>query len=299
MQGDMEKWKSTLERFLEGESLGLEHARVQVQLAEYHMGRLEWNDALPYADAAADTYSAWGMECASRCYEGLEDWNKSERYARQISQRYENSSFDWYLWCRRTGRGDLRAAEQHGQQFIDRYAGELPGYLREGAGVFELLRGHEEEALEHFTVALELMKNPWDGLQGAIVAQKLGDTAARDRLLQQAIKLGGNYKDDSGRVRKEMLALAGLIQKACKDSKIPKLDKAACEKLTQAAPPGERTNVQFFVGAFLLVAGEEAAGVKYLQLAATASGRKITMSQAAAILRDREIEVGTRRVKDE
>src|SRR5205085_80415 len=57
--GDLDKWKATLDAFLEQPDHGLEHAKVRVEIAEHFMARRDWKKALPYADAAAQTWAEW------------------------------------------------------------------------------------------------------------------------------------------------------------------------------------------------------------------------------------------------
>lgn len=57
-QGDMLRWKETLESSLTLPSLGLEEFQVRNQIAWYYMERKEWNEALPYAEGAAASYAA-------------------------------------------------------------------------------------------------------------------------------------------------------------------------------------------------------------------------------------------------
>ena len=57
--------------------------------------------------AAAETWPKWGMNCACRCYEGL-DWTKAKLSSGQEAERYPNSDWaNWYFFCKRTGKGDL------------------------------------------------------------------------------------------------------------------------------------------------------------------------------------------------
>jgi tetratricopeptide (TPR) repeat protein len=78
-QGKRELWRATLDEYLqEHESFGLEHARIQVRIADDLMAHREPEQALPYAVAAAETYAAWALLCAHRCYDALEDWENAK-----------------------------------------------------------------------------------------------------------------------------------------------------------------------------------------------------------------------------
>ena len=88
---DMKQWKATLEKSLELPSMGLESTSIRVALADYYMQRREFREALPYADAAAQSYAAWALLTAARCHEMLEDWDKAEALM-AATARHTNSS---------------------------------------------------------------------------------------------------------------------------------------------------------------------------------------------------------------
>ena len=53
-QGDMSGWKCWLDQYLaEGDDHGLDHARVQVEIAQHYMDQKQWAQAKDYAEAAA------------------------------------------------------------------------------------------------------------------------------------------------------------------------------------------------------------------------------------------------------
>ena len=109
-RGDLGHWRSTLEEFLaKTEDHGLSHAGANVQLADHFMELKRWELARPFAEAAAQSGAGWAMVCAEHCAEGREDWQEAEGYARGITQRYPEGSWGkWFLFCKRTGHGDLR-----------------------------------------------------------------------------------------------------------------------------------------------------------------------------------------------
>ena len=95
-RGDARLAKETLDNYLNNtESAGLQHAQVQVQMANKLMSEGRFQDAKPYADAAAATWASFGMVCASQCYEGLKDWAQAEQWSRLTSERY--SRRNWAL----------------------------------------------------------------------------------------------------------------------------------------------------------------------------------------------------------
>lgn len=96
-EGDLEQWKATLESFLETPQTGLEHAQVRVQIAEYYMKDQKWKEAEPYALEAAESYAAWAMWAAVKCYEGQGDLKSAEVWVRRIAQRYQPEAYEAWL----------------------------------------------------------------------------------------------------------------------------------------------------------------------------------------------------------
>ena len=75
-----------------------------------------WAKAQPYAEAAAQTWAGWAMQCAVRCYEGMKDWERAELWVRRLSERYPDSSLRaWLNFCKRTGHGDHRGGAGPGR----------------------------------------------------------------------------------------------------------------------------------------------------------------------------------------
>ena len=53
------------------------------------------------------------------CHERAGAWDKAESMMRQLSEREPKNSLKWYLWCRRTGRGDLKSAQALGEKDLN------------------------------------------------------------------------------------------------------------------------------------------------------------------------------------
>ena len=47
----------------------------------------DWDQALPYALEAAETWAARGLLVAHRCYDGMQDWENAELYVRRCAER--------------------------------------------------------------------------------------------------------------------------------------------------------------------------------------------------------------------
>ena len=104
-QGDEDQWLATLKAYLKEPDYGLHHGQVQDKIAHHFARRGQWEEALPYAEAAARTGAAWAMLNAGGCQEVLQHWKAAEEHFRSTSRRYENWQLLWYFFCKRTGRG--------------------------------------------------------------------------------------------------------------------------------------------------------------------------------------------------
>ncbi|MEJ7640323.1 MAG: hypothetical protein WKF75_20740 [Singulisphaera sp.] len=77
-RGRFDLWQATLDAYLEKEDIGLDHARVRVEIANALMARGDYMAALPYAEDAGETWAHWAMRCAADCTEGLGHYERSE-----------------------------------------------------------------------------------------------------------------------------------------------------------------------------------------------------------------------------
>ena len=118
--GDLERRQSTLEEFLaKTEDHGLTHAQVQVELARHFMDLKQWDQAWPYAEAAASSWAQWAMMCAQRFAVARKDWKNAETYAERTSRRYTAQAWPyWYLFCLETGQGNLAAARSFAADYL-------------------------------------------------------------------------------------------------------------------------------------------------------------------------------------
>ncbi len=69
-RGEMKRWRETLEKSLTTETTGLEHEQARVQIADDLMSQGKWAEAKPYAEAAGESWAAWGMSCAGAAPRG-------------------------------------------------------------------------------------------------------------------------------------------------------------------------------------------------------------------------------------
>jgi tetratricopeptide (TPR) repeat protein len=158
-QGDLDKWEETLTDFLNKPALGLEHSVVQRELAFGLAERGDWDKAKPFALAAAQTYSCLGLGVGTYITEGLGDWEQSEQLAKAEATSYPtNNGAEWYFWCCRTGRGDVKSAEK----LADRYFALPQPHPNDTTfvvrGMYDLLKGNLKSARANFQQALNIKR---------------------------------------------------------------------------------------------------------------------------------------------
>ncbi len=186
-RGDARRAKETIDYYLNHtESAGLQHAQVQVEMANKLMSEGRFQEAKPYADAAAATWAAFGMICASQCYEGLKDWEQAEQWSRFTSERYSRRNWAyWYIWCKRTGHGDVKAAKAAADAHLDEVAGSPEPEDLSRIGFYCWSIGSPKKALEFMEKAYESTPAPLSGIAIVLIADELNDKGRRDRMLDQ------------------------------------------------------------------------------------------------------------------
>ncbi len=209
---DEGRWLKTLEAALQLPDRGLDHSEIQRRIADHFMNKKEWKRALPHALAAAESYSGAGLNCASRCYEGLGEWKKAEQYLQAKGERYRSSSLDWYYFCRRTGKGDLQAARELAESFLNDPSAHTAEEISFCAVEFYLLEKQVEKALAVYRRSFAEKPDPFFGLWVAILADELQNPKTRDAALERIRVKGPSYvRKDVGRVRTELIEVAAWI----------------------------------------------------------------------------------------
>lgn len=141
--------------------------------------------------------------------------------------------------------------------------------------------------------------DPRHALQLAMVAQQLGKHDQRDAALDHVVKQGEKFLDD-GQPRRQLVALASLLQKAFAAQSADasadaatsavSFDRAAAEELIVAAKGEDQTLLAYLVGRMLEQSGHRAAAEEYLRRAVAIPARDASRSLAAVLLRRRGVE---------
>lgn len=285
-KGNSNRWKETLEESLEIKGYGLESATNRNKLAQYHMQRKEWKEAVAFADEAAKSYAAWAMQTAARCHEMLGEWDKSEDFMRKTSERYQGASIQWMLWCHRTGHGNTEAADQCAQNYFDKMAKFPTPVLLEQSGVYHLLRKENEPALANFKQAYDRGHAVYYAMQVALIADSMGTAAERDDYLSRIVEAG------KGKDAKSFIGvyarIAELMQRAvasggAKDFNVEEADRLIHDAAKVTSPPV----LQYFVGVFLKNRGDaERASTFLVRSAQSAEYQRFNCVLACQLVRE-------------
>jgi tetratricopeptide (TPR) repeat protein len=262
---DPAKWKATLDKAIELPPVGLEQASIQNQIALDLLDRKEFKEAAQYADAAAESYSAWSMITASRCHEMLGEWKKSEQLIRAVSERYEDRSFAWLVWCHRTGKGDTAAADTFVREQIERLGTNLyPGQYR-AIGHYYLFIGEPEKALALFKQSFNKDQGFYAGIHAVLTADSLGQATERDALLEAIIKSKVPSTAPGSYGAPIYQPLAVEFKKILALKKFGPADLAAIQKLEPVAAKQYTPSILGYpVGVFLRNRGDLESAKKYL-----------------------------------
>jgi hypothetical protein len=224
------------------------------------MERKEWAKARPYAEAAAQTWANWAMQCAGRCAEGEQDWDRAEGWFRNIGERYTQQNLpSWYFFCKRTGHGDIAGARQFIERYIEANAARPdvvpPAYI----GTFYWLDGRLEAARGKLAEAYEKTRTPTIGLALAMVADELKDGSRRDAVLEE---LTSQHMQEAPKT----LTLCKLFLDSVRDpAGGKKLELSAVERGVQSVPEEGRATTEFVVGWWFKNHGEVETATNYLR----------------------------------
>jgi tetratricopeptide (TPR) repeat protein len=297
-KNDMVHWRETLEKALALPPHGLEQASTENSIALDLMKRKEWKQAVVYADSAAESYAAWSMLTAARCHEMLGDWKKSEQLVRAVSERYDNRFTAWLKWCVLTGHGDLPAATEFTRSKYDAMGTSLARAQYRNIGHFYLLTDEPEKALLLYQRAYDKGHDPFEGFHAALVADSLGKTAVRDRLLQQIIEGQPRVARPSAVQFKQ---LAEQLRQMLPPKGAKSLDLAAVDKILAPRDPApgaasasglNPSALPYFVGIFLKNRGDLKTAQAYLiRCAQSDDWEQINHVLACKLLREMKVKV--------
>lgn len=277
-RGDEEAWKDALEESLSYPVTGLHHTTTRKTLAEYFLARDDLEQAAAYADDAAESGAGWAMTFAARVHHRLENWGKAESYYEATARRYAGSAFDWYLWCRQNGRGDIEAALKLADERLANLAGEISDSDLVNAALVYLMTDRLAESLKLFSDAARRYQHPHFAWYAYVLADAEGDTKLTDEMMTILVESerGGEIADVAG---------ASPIARHIRDlaaNKTQPPDLVLIDEHLARLPPAGATHVCVFLGLLFQQWDQPEIAERFL-LRAAASPHTAHYSQAVAL----------------
>jgi tetratricopeptide (TPR) repeat protein len=272
--GKKDLWQSTLESYLEEDDLSLSHAQVHQRIAEENMKDRNWKSAERHALAAAETYAAWGLQLASRVYEGMQDWDKSEHFAAEAARNYPSgwSGTDWYFWCRRTGRGDEKAALEVARQSIHVAFNNMRRSDFARLFVYLVLDGDAVAALADYEMRLARCHEPegtWENAWTFMHKLAVASEAHNETLKAEALVQLGTLADKE--IQKTDPEWVPVLKGLCRAYAGEKLDDKVFADFYATISKGDpyyRCDYSYFIGVALDLQGRKEQAELYLRRAA-------------------------------
>jgi thioredoxin-like negative regulator of GroEL len=150
---DEKSWQKTYDDYLANvEDFGLDHAQAGETVAMHFNAEHRYQDALPYAKIAADSYSGWGLVIYAQTLAHLHQYDQAEQVLAAEAERYGDPTLH-YRFCVTTGHGDRAAAAR---ACADWYASRLTqGDTRFYYGIYLLLEGQFANADDQLQQVLD------------------------------------------------------------------------------------------------------------------------------------------------
>jgi Tfp pilus assembly protein PilF len=301
-KGDRVHWREALDDFLKTEDLGLQHAKIRVEIATWLMADRKFAEAKAYAYSAAETGANWALESGADCAIALEDWAVAEDFMQRRADRYPGiAAFKWYCLCRRIGHKNAKLAEEPARAVIDGMTKKSPLMYLPNRIAFHRLANEKAAALDLSIMGFEKTKDPIMAIEAALLANELGKADVRDQYLKALQDRAKNPRlamADSMAKRTEAGLLATQFAAYIAAGKGAQFSDELYQKNIKLAPEKGRPMLNLWAGHFLLVQGNRDQAVKYLRLTATSPHESLQRTLAGAMLADLKIEPGRTRDKE-
>ena len=286
--GDQKKWRETLDSLLEQTDQDISHANARVEIANERMDQGQFDEATPYADAAAEFYSEKGLRCGFQCADGKGDDKKAERYVRALVERYPSTLLEWYFWCQRSGKGDIEAARRAMRRALPQLQAAQAPEAKSLLAAIRSLDGDEEGSLQAWNTCYELRPTTTAAIMIALAYQKKGDNTHRDEWLKKA----ASAEPPDAELPPRLAELSKLMQSDLKSPDDSAFIKKV-EELSQNLPTAPAGIVRYVAGRFLQQSGRiEQAKPLLKETAAWSRTPTIFTALAAKFLREHNAENG-------
>jgi len=242
-QRDDARWLATMLEYLQQPDYGLQHAQIQMKVADYYMDKRRYADALPYADDAAATGAGWALECQAAAHAGTGDWDGAEKIIEDEVQHYSSDPYGWFAWCVRTGHGNRFAASAALHDYLLNLGDRTDDAARIHAFVLDIAESRPDDALTVLQQRMDRLHGPVSGLHIAMLADAKNDAATRDTALAQSV--------ESSKNNKPLGAYAALLRDTLRAGPKALPSEAAVDRLARDAGPYYAVTIFYCTACFL------------------------------------------------
>ncbi|MFO7906837.1 MAG: tetratricopeptide repeat protein [Pirellulaceae bacterium] len=265
--GQEDKWFATMKEYLELPNLGLSQYRFREKIALRLRLKGQWEEALPYAEEAASSYASYGLLAAARCHEGLGNWEKANDYYKANANRYPHSGYlPWYLFCRRTGKGNVKPVRERVQQQLENPAMRKAERYPSSTAAFYVLEDNLKKAVQIYEKVFHEADNPYYGLHAALIADELGQTERRDTALRRIVDKGPECVNAAtDEPQHNEIRLAELFRQDLAEGGRVAFNIETARTLHPDDSRHDQPNVDYFLAKYLELRGKEDLAIELWQ----------------------------------
>jgi hypothetical protein len=277
-RGQHDDWQRVLDDFIRHPDDGIALHKARADYAVHLMAAGDFREALPHAEAAAESYSGDGLLALAICKEGLGKPAEALEIQQRIAERYPRSAMEWYLACVRLDAGDRAAARQAVLAAHALY--DKPGqpYRPIEIAILEQCEGRPAAAAAAWEAYLSkplTAGNVGDALMAALLYDEAEKPADRDRLLALA--------RDAARTPDADTVNARMVEMISKEVQRPgSLTPTSAKALLAPLSPDDKAVVALHLGLWLARAGKRDAAAAILRPVAERVAQRALLATLAA-----------------
>jgi tetratricopeptide (TPR) repeat protein len=257
-QNQEDLWLKTLQEYIDtAPDFDLNHAAVQVEIANHFMDKLDYYKAIPYADAAATTGAEWAINCSARAHDGIGDRDTARKLRGEANLAYSRGPISLYEACIRDGQGDRAGtAAASRADFAARDRTLVPEELLRWA-TLEMLEKNDALAIKLWQRRMDALPGPHSALHIAILADAAHDNVARDAALKQIPVLPNQTSP--------LFQFAAILRTTIAAGPDALPDAAAIDHVMMNADPQQQITVCYLTARFLETRGYKDQATPYLR----------------------------------
>jgi hypothetical protein len=221
------------------------------------MDKKQFDKALPYADAAAQTGAEWAMNCDARAHAAIGDATGAQQLHNENQERYSRDQYAIFESCVLSGQGDRAAAAQQARAEFEEQKDQLnEEELARWAGM-EMIQNDNAAAIKVWQQRMSKFPGPLSGLHIALLADAGHGFVARDA----EFKIIAQLPDQGSTMCRFVAILRDTV--AVGDNAIP--DANAIESTVANSTASEQVSVFYLAARYMDLHGHKDLAVPYLK----------------------------------